>query len=160
MKALVALAFSALAFSHSALAQPAPIKFGLVDGSSGPNGYIGESMRQHLQFFADRFNAAGGMVGGRKIEVSAYDNKFDPQETTVQLQKAIDAGVQYVFHGNSSAVGHAIVDYLDKHNRRNPTSRSSISTSPRSIRLDGEKCNLHFRFDGDVAIRTTARATS
>lgn len=158
MKFLYTLVLWALAFTNSAFAQPAPIKFGLVDGSSGANGYIGESMRQHLQFFADRFNAAGGMYGGRKVEVLAFDNKFDPQETTVQLQKAIDAGVQYVFHGNSSAVGHAIVDYLDKHNRRNPDKTVLyINFAALDPALTGEKCNFwHFRFDGDVAIRTTA----
>ena len=159
--ALVTFAFVGAAVaqgSATATQGSATVKFALVDGQSGPNGFIGESMRQHLQFFADRMNAAGGVLGGRKLEVLAFDNKFDPQETIVQLQKAIDAGAQYVFHGNSSAVGAAIVDFLEKHNRRNPEQAVLyINFAALDPVLTNEKCSFwHFRFDADVNIRTAA----
>ena len=156
---IVGAALVTFAFIGAAVAQgSATVKFALVDGQSGPNGFIGESMRQHLQFFADRMNAAGGVLGGRKLEVLAFDNKFDPQETIVQLQKAIDAGAQYVFHGNSSAVGAAIVDFLEKHNRRNPEQAVLyINFAALDPVLTNEKCSFwHFRFDADVNIRTAA----
>ena len=38
----------------------------------------------------------------------AYDNKASPQESLVQVQKAIDAGVRFITQGNSS--GAAIAD--------------------------------------------------
>ena len=95
---LAATALVALALASPASAQDtSAVKLALIDGQSGPNGFIGESMRQHLQFFAERQNAAGGVLGGKKLDVIAFDNKFDPQETIVQLQKAIDAGARYVF---------------------------------------------------------------
>ncbi|MDO8980431.1 MAG: branched-chain amino acid ABC transporter substrate-binding protein [Afipia sp.] len=136
----------------------ATVKLALIDGQSGPNGFIGESMRQHLQFFADRQNAAGPVFGGKKLELLSFDNKFDPQETIVQLQKAIDAGVQYVFHGNSSAVGAAIVDFLEKNNRRNPEKAVVyFNFAALDPVLTNEKCSFwHFRFDADVNIRTAA----
>lgn len=159
MSRIVGAALVASAFVGTAMAQgSATVKFALIDGQSGANGFIGESMRQHLQFFADRQNAAGGVLDGRKLEILAFDNKFDPQETIVQLQKAIDAGAQYVFHGNSSAVGAAIVDFLEKHNRRNPEQAVLyINFAALDPVLTNEKCSFwHFRFDADVNIRTAA----
>ncbi|TAJ89938.1 branched-chain amino acid ABC transporter substrate-binding protein [Reyranella sp.] len=156
---LAGTALAALALTSPAPAQDAStVKLALIDGQSGPNGFIGESMRQHLQFFAERKNAAGGVLGGRKFDVVAFDNKFDPQETIVQLQKAIDAGARYVFHGNSSAVAGAIVDFLEKHNRRNPDkSVLYINFAALDPVLTNDKCSFwHFRFDADVNIRTAA----
>jgi branched-chain amino acid transport system substrate-binding protein len=97
-------------------------------------------------------------MDGGQLEILAFDNKFDPQETIVQLQKAIDAGAQYVFHGNSSAVGGAIVDFLEKHNRRNPEKPVLyINFAALDPVLTNEKCSFwHFRFDAHVNIRTAA----
>lgn len=159
MHKLASVALVSLALTGPVSAQDAStVKLALIDGQSGPNGFIGESMRQHLQFFAERQNAAGGVAGGKKLDVIAFDNKFDPQETIVQLQKAIDAGARYVFHGNSSAVGAAIVDFLEKHNRRNPEqSVLYINFAALDPVLTNEKCSFwHFRFDADVNIRTAA----
>lgn len=162
MKFLFKMAMAALVASSLAgpvKAQEADtVRLALIDGQSGPNGFIGESMRQHLQFFAERQNAAGGFLGGKKFEIVAFDNKFDPQETIVQLQKAIDSGVRYVFHGNSSAVAGAIVDFLDKYNRRNPDRAVLyINFAALDPVLTNEKCSFwHFRFDADVNVRTAA----
>ena len=61
----------------SALAQPASkIKIGLVSTLSGPNGALGEEIR-------DAFNLAvqlnGGSLGGVPVEVLVADDQFNPQ---------------------------------------------------------------------------------
>ena len=48
---------------------------------------------------ADQLNAKGGDF---RFEVTGYDNKLNPQESIVQLQKAIDAGARIVIQGNGS----------------------------------------------------------
>src|SRR3546814_11530827 len=45
-----------------------------------------------------------------KFEVTGYDNKLSPQETIVQAQKAIDAGIRILAQGNGSAAAAALAD--------------------------------------------------
>jgi branched-chain amino acid transport system substrate-binding protein len=46
----------------------------------------------------DKINAAGG-VNGQKLEVVAFDNKVNPQETLIILKKVFDEGIRYVGPG-------------------------------------------------------------
>ena len=63
-----------------------------------------------------------------------FDNKLNPQESLIQAQKAIDAGIRILTQGNSSSVAAALTDFVTKHNERNPVRKSCISTMGRSIR--------------------------
>jgi len=68
-----------------------PVKIAYVDPLSGGGASIGEVGLKTFQYLADWTNAHGG-IAGRKLEVVAYDNKLNAQETLVQVQKAIDSG--------------------------------------------------------------------
>ena len=82
------VAGAALLCAGSAFAQ---VKIAYVDPLSGGAATIGEHGLKHIQFLIETINAKGGVMGGQKLEVVAYDNKGSPQESLVQVQKAIDA---------------------------------------------------------------------
>ena len=105
---LRAAAFAAVAafFSYGAGAQT--IKIAYIDPLSGGAATIGEHGLKHLQYLVETINAKGGVIGGQKLEAVAYDNKGSPQESLVQVQKAIDAGVRFITQGNGSGAAIAI----------------------------------------------------
>ena len=148
-----------LAVILTAAARPAAADFiiAFIDPLSGGAASAGVSAQKHLAYFTDKINAAGGL-NGEKIVVNSYDNKVSPQESLIQLKKAIDEGARIVFQGNGSSVAHAITDAVLKHNERNPGKEvlffNYAAVDPA---LTNEKCHFwHFRFDADVDMKMTA----
>src|SRR5262244_4621540 len=95
------------------------IKIAFIDPLSGGAASTGEAGLKTYQFIADELNAKGGVLG-KRIEIVGYDNKLNPQESLVQIQKAIDAGTRIITQGNGSGVAAAISDFAAKFNERNP----------------------------------------
>src|SRR6202049_19928 len=108
-KLMTAAAFALLMSSGAAMAQET-LKIGYIDPLSGGGASIGEVGLKTFQFMADEINAKGGLLG-KKLEIVGYDNKLNPQESLVQIQKAIDAGIRIVTQGNGSSVAAAISDF-------------------------------------------------
>ena len=151
---LACIAFAASLFSGVAAAD---FKIAYIDPLSGGAASAGVNSQKHVQFFADKINAAGGL-NGEKIEVLSYDNKVNPQESLIMLKKAIDEGARIIFQGNGSAVAHAITDAVLKYNERNP-GKEVLFFNYAAIdpALTNEKCNFwHFRFDADVDMKMAA----
>ena len=74
------------------------------------------------------------------------------------LKKAIDQGIHYVLQGNGSGVAHALVDTLEKHNKRNPEQAVVfLNYAAVDPALTNEKCMFwHFRFDADADMKMSA----
>ena len=88
----------------------------------------------------------------------AYDNKGSPQESLVQVQKAIDAGVRFITQGNGSGAAIAISEFVAKYNERNPGKEvlyfNYAAVDPA---LTNEKCSYwHFRWDANSDIKMEA----
>ena len=92
-KLMIAAAFALPMFGSAAMAQDT-LKIGYIDPLSGGGASIGEVGLKTFQFLADELNAKGGILG-KKVEIVPLDNKINPQESLIQAQKAIDAGVRY-----------------------------------------------------------------
>jgi branched-chain amino acid transport system substrate-binding protein len=155
---LRAAAFAAVAafFSYGAGAQT--IKIAYIDPLSGGAATIGEHGLKHLQYLVETINAKGGVIGGQKLEAVAYDNKGSPQESLVQVQKAIDAGVRFITQGNGSGAAIAISEFVAKFNERNPGKEilyfNYAAVDPA---LTNEKCSYwHFRWDANSDIKMAA----
>ncbi len=132
-KFMIAAAFALPMFGTAAMAQET-LKIGYIDPLSGSGASIGEVGLKTFQFLADEVNARGG-IQGKKVEIVPLDNKTNPQESLIQAQKAIDAGIRYLTQGNGSSVAGALSDFVAKYNASAiPARRCSISTMPRSIR--------------------------
>jgi branched-chain amino acid transport system substrate-binding protein len=133
------------------------VKIAYIDPLSGGGASIGEVGLKTFNYLADVTNAHGGILG-RKLEVTAYDNKLNAQETLVQVQKAIDSGIRFITQGNGSAFAAAIEDYVTKYNDRNPGKEvlyfNYAAVDPV---LTNDKCSYwHFRWDANSDIKMNA----
>ena len=124
------------------------IKLGVLGPMSGPFALLGEERLKIFQTSADIVNARGGVLGGRKIEIVAFDNKSNPQESLIVLRQAIDQNIRFIA-SSASNVAHAISDALVKHNARNPGQRVLFfDFNALDPALTESKCNFwHFRFE-------------
>lgn len=133
------------------------VKIGYIDPLSGGGASVGEGGLKTFQYLADELNAKGGILG-HKVEIVGMDNKTNPQESLVQAQKAVDAGIHYITQGNGSSVGAALVDFVTKNNGRNPGKEvlyfNYAAVDPS---LTNEKCSYwHFRWDASSDIKMEA----
>jgi branched-chain amino acid transport system substrate-binding protein len=145
---LATLALSLALFAAPAAAQ---IKIAYVDPMSGPFANIGAQGLQHFQYAIDKINAAGGVLGGQKLEVVTFDNKGSPQESLLVFKSITDQGIRFITQGNGSGVAHALVDAVNKHNARNPD-RTVLYLNYAAVdpELTNAKCSFwHFRFDAN-----------
>ncbi len=148
----------AVVLAVCAVGAQAQIKIAYVDPLSGGAATIGEHGLKHLHFLVETINAKGGVLGGQKLEAVAYDNKGSPQESLVQVQKAIDAGVRFMTQGNGSGAAIAISEFVSKYNERNPGKEvlyfNYAAVDPA---LTNEKCSFwHFRWDANSDIKMAA----
>ncbi len=133
------------------------IRIAFIDPLSGGGAGTGEAGLKTFQFIADQLNMKGG-VPGKRIEIVGYDNKLNPQESLVQVQKAIDAGIRIITQGNGSGVAAAITDFVAKYNDRNPGKEVLyLNYAAVDPALTNEKCNYwHFRWDANSDIKMEA----
>ena len=137
------------------------IKIGLIEPFSGPIAAIGKDVLEGYEFQAEVINQAGGVLGGRMIEIVALDNAMNAEKTTQQLRKAIDMGLRYVSQGVGSNHALNIIKQLNKHNKRNPDraimylNHSAVTTA-----FTNELCSFwHFRFDANVDMKVAAMSS-
>src|SRR4051794_37494617 len=155
-KLMMAAALTLPMFGGAAMAQET-VKIGYIDPLSGGGASVGEVGLKTFQFLADEVNAKGG-IQGKKVEIVPLDNKTNPQESLIQAQKAIDAGVRYITQGNGSSVAGALSDFVTKYNERNPGKEvlyfNYAAVDPI---LTNEKCSFwHFRWDANSDIKMEA----
>ncbi|MGD9138342.1 MAG: branched-chain amino acid ABC transporter substrate-binding protein [Desulfobacterales bacterium] len=134
------------------------IKIGYIDPLTGPFGNVGDAGQKHFQYLADIINAKGGVLGGKKFEIVPFDDKISAKEALVQLKNAIDQGIRFVTQGNGSSIAGALIEAVNKHNKRNPDDPvlyfNYAAVTPA---FTEEKCSFwHFRFDAHVTIKMDA----
>jgi len=157
MRKTIITAAMALPFLLSAAHAQDSIKIGYIDPLSGGGASVGEGGLKTFQYLADEINAKGGILG-HKVEIVGMDNKVNPQESLVQAQKAIDAGIHYITQGNGSSVAAALEDFVNKNNSRNPGKEllyfNYAAVDPS---LTNEACSYwHFRWDANSDIKMEA----
>jgi len=156
LKKMIAVALALPMLGSVSIAQET-VKIGYIDPLSGGGASVGEGGLKTFQFLAEELNAKGGVLG-KKVEIVPLDNKTNPQESLIQAQKAIDAGVRYVTQGNGSSVAGALSDFITKYNERNPGKEvlyfNYAAVDPV---LTNEKCSFwHFRWDANSDIKMEA----
>lgn len=118
-------------------------KFAMIDPFSGPAAIVSERIEKVLSFAVDKVNAEGG-INGQQIEILTYDNKLSPQETAIQAQKAIEAGATILQTSVSSGNTFALVDFVKKHNRRNPDNKVIVfDGASHDPAITGSKCSYY-----------------
>ena len=155
-KAIAGAGLLALLLAGAARAEDT-IKISYIDPLSGGGASVGEGGLKTFQYLADELNAKGGILG-HKVEIVPMDNKTNPQESLIQAQKAVDAGIHYITQGNGSSVAAALSDFVTKNNGRNPGKEvlyfNYAAVDPS---LTNEKCSYwHFRWDANSDIKMEA----
>ena len=160
--AICAPNFASAAGTLTAPASPVEsIPLALIEGLSGPFGNAGEAVWRNLLWAVERVNRRGGVRlpgGARPLALLRLDSKGAVDEALSMLRTAIDQQVGYVIQGNSSAIAHALVDSLNKHNLREPRRQVMLlNTSAVEPSLTNERCSFwHFRFDAHADMRLAA----
>jgi branched-chain amino acid transport system substrate-binding protein len=100
--------------TSASLAQE-PIKVGLVAALSGGSAKSGEGITRGLTIAVDEINAAGGLLGGRKLELVRRDDESNPSKGQVAARELINQEkVAVMFGGIDSPVALAIVPIANK----------------------------------------------
>ncbi len=107
---------SAVALAAPALrAQAAPIKLGLVAALSGQSAKSGEGITRGLSIALDEVNAAGGLLGGRKLELIRRDDESNPGKGQIAARELLDReGCSVLFGGIDSPVSVALVPIMNE----------------------------------------------
>lgn len=133
------------------------IRLAYIDPLTGAFANVGDAGLKHFEYMADRINEKGGILG-KKLEIVPFDSQVSPKEALVQLQRAVDQGIQFITQGNGSSVAGALIEAVEKHNRRYPDQRvlyfNYAAVTPA---FTEEKCSFwHFRFDAHVGMKIAA----
>jgi len=157
MRKIIISAAMTLPFIFGAAQAQDSLKIGYIDPLSGGGASVGEGGLKTFQYLADELNAKGGILG-HKVEIVPMDNKTNPQESLVQAQKAIDAGIRYITQGNGSSVAAALEDFVTKNNSRNPGKEMLyFNYAAVDPALTNDKCSYwHFRWDASSDIKMEA----
>ena len=83
-------------------AQGAAIKIGVPVPLSGGNAKMGNDISQAATLAVEEWNAKGGVLG-RKIEIMAFDDACDAQQSVTAAHKLVDGGVVAVAGGYCSS---------------------------------------------------------
>src|ERR1700704_5372802 len=136
-----------LVFSFLTASAADTIKIAFIGGLSGSYALQDEELLKNVQMAADLVNTAGGVLGGRRLEILPFDGKANPQESLISLRQAIDQDIRYVLSGRSN-IALAISEALVKHNARNPDQAVLfLNYNGLDPVLTESKCNFwHFRF--------------
>jgi branched-chain amino acid transport system substrate-binding protein len=138
-----------------------PIQIALIEGLSGVYAHTGGAVYRNLVWAVDRINARGGVrIGQNKhpLLIKRYDNKNQVEESLLLLKAVQESDIRIVMQGNSSAVAAALVQAINKHNKRYPNKRMVfLNYSAVDPALTNENCSFwHFRFDAHVGMRMSA----
>jgi len=153
---MMAALFALLMFGATAVAQDT-LKIAFIEPLSGGAASAGERSLKTFRFVANEMNAKGGILG-KQVEIVPFDNKLNPQESLIQAQKAIDAGIRILTQGIASSVAAALTDFVTKYNERNPGKEVLyLNWGAIDPVLTNEKCSFwHFRWDANSDIKMEA----
>jgi branched-chain amino acid transport system substrate-binding protein len=145
--AATALIGAAGLFAQPAAAADDTVRLGYSELLSGTFAQVGDQGIKTIQTVIDGINAKGGVLG-KKIALVALDNKGQPAEAIINMQKMVDDGIQIMLNCGPSNVGSALIGAVEKNNERNKDHRILyINCGALAPELTNEQCNYwHFRF--------------
>ena len=112
---LVALAALATLGGLGAAHAAEPIRIGLVTALSGQSALAGEAITRGMTVAIDEINAAGGLLGGRKLELVRRDDESNPAKGVVAARELIHREkATVIFGGLDTPVAMAIVPLVNQ----------------------------------------------
>lgn len=75
----------------SASSNSGPIKIGVPGAFSGASGSLGDSIKQGVELKVDEINKAGGLLGGRQIQLIYRDHEANPDKGVTNIRELLEA---------------------------------------------------------------------
>ena len=143
---VAALGFALLAMTGLSAHAADTIRIGYTEILSGTFAQVGDQGIKSIQFAIDQVNARGGVLG-KKLELVTYDNKGQPSEALIMLQKMVDDNLSIIMNCGPSNIGAALIPAVAKQNARDPGHRIVlINCGALAPELTNEQCDFwHFR---------------
>ncbi|HYQ42254.1 MAG TPA: ABC transporter substrate-binding protein [Polyangiaceae bacterium] len=92
-------ALTLLLFATPAGAEPPSLKVGMSTALTGPAQGLGLGMREGVEAYFARVNREGG-IAGRKLELIALDDQYEPAQTGPNVRRLIDSEHVVAIVGN------------------------------------------------------------
>lgn len=130
------------------------IKIGYSEALSGVFAQVGDQGIKSIQYAIDGVNARGGVLG-KKLELVPFDNKGQPAEALITLQKMLDENLPILLNCGPSNIGSTLIAAVDKNNERNPTHRIIyVNCGALAPELTNEQCSFwHFRTSANARMQ-------
>ncbi len=154
MSRIWAFALACLLMSAGATRAEDTIRIGYTEVLSGVFAQVGDQGIKSIQFAIDQVNARGGVLG-KKLELVAYDNKGQPAEALIMLQKMVDENLSIVMNCGPSNIGAALIPAVEKNNQRDPNHRIVlVNCGALAPELTNDLCSFwHFRTAGHAGMQ-------
>ncbi|MEA5000032.1 MAG: ABC transporter substrate-binding protein [Candidatus Limiplasma sp.] len=108
------MVLTALLVPVMATAEGEPVKIGVIAPLSGNLATYGESTTNGIKLAIEEINAAGGVLGGRPLEVIAYeDDKGDSTEGANAFNKLVSEGAKAIVGSVTSGVTAGLATLAD-----------------------------------------------
>lgn len=89
-----------------------PIKIGVIVSLSGGLESVGPHLEDSATLAVREINAAGGLLGGRRVELVVKDDRTDPAQAAVVAQQLVDEGVVAVVGSLASSASLRVQEIL------------------------------------------------
>lgn len=122
------------------------IKIGYSEALSGVFAQVGDQGIKSIQYAIDGVNARGGVLG-KQLELVPMDNKGQPSEALITVQKMLDENITIMMNCGPSNIASALIGAVEKNNERNPSHRILyVNCGGLAPELTNEQCSFwHFR---------------
>ena len=130
----------------STLAHAENIRIGYSEALSGVFAQVGDQGIKSIQYAIQGVNARGGVLG-RPLELVPFDNKGQPADALITMQKMLDENISVMLNCGPSNIASALIAAVDKSNARNPDRRIIyVNCGALAPELTNEQCSFwHFR---------------
>jgi len=136
-----------------ALAQPGPIRIGVVTPLSGTYAGIGQQVKWGLDLAAAQINAAGGVMG-RKLELMYEDEEANPAVVTQKAEKLFQVNKVDFLTGTVNSGSTLAVGQVAERNGRLIATTVSFADS-----ITADKCSPNvFRVNARAGMQSAALA--
>ena len=140
-----------------AMAAGDPVKIGVIAPMSGSLATYGESTTNGIKLAIDEINAAGGVLGGRPLEVISYmDDKGDSTEGANAFNKLVADGAKAIIGSVTSGVTAGLATLADSEGMLLLTATATADTVTDGVKGVFRAC-FRDSFQGEVAAKIAVK---
>ncbi len=133
-----------------------PVKIGAIAPTTGSLATYGESVVNGIKLAVDEINAAGGVLGGRMLDVTYMDDKADSTESANAFNKLISDGNKAIIGSVTSGVTAGLAALADAEGMLLITATATADTITDGYDSVFRAC-FRDSFQGEVAAKVAVK---